>query len=147
MHMSSAFREDLDSAMSFPALLFILSVPWRFHSCSSRALRLDPPCLPFRPWVLSSSRHLCACFILSSQTTFIMSLGYIPCITAGPISQTGSRAQEAGWQAGPDSALVVGQADFLTLQGTVWSRVVGWRPQGPESSWRRQSQWWQRHWQ
>lgn len=50
-----------------------------------------------------------------------------------------------GWHAGPTSALIMDQADFLTLQGTVWSRVAGWRPGGPESSWSRQNQQWQRH--
>lgn len=117
--MSSAFREDPESALSFPALFFIPAVPWGFHSCSSRTLcRLDPPCPPAPG---SSVHHGSgACFTLGSQKTFIMSLGYSKHHNMPHTSDwlQGPR----GWQAGPDSALAVERADFLTLQGTVWSR-------------------------
>lgn len=94
--MSSAFREDPESALSFPALFFIPAVPWGFHSCSSRALcRLDPPCPPAPG---SSVHHGSgACFTLGSQKTSVVSLGIVS-ITTGLIHQTGSRAQEAGRQ-------------------------------------------------
>lgn len=97
MHMSSAFREDLESAMSFPALFFILSVPWGFHSCSSRALRLDTLSSPPAP---ESSAHHGISVPASSWAARKLSLCHwaIQSITAGPISQTGSRTQEAGRQ-------------------------------------------------
>lgn len=96
MHMSSASREDLESAMSFPALFFILSVPWGFHSCSPRALHPDPPCPP----ASESSAHHAISVPASSWAARKLSLCHwaIPSITAGPISQTDSRTQEAGRQ-------------------------------------------------
>lgn len=96
MHMSSASREDLESAMSFPALFFILSVPWGFHSCSPRAFHPDPPCPP----AAESSAHHGISVPASSWAARKLSLHHwaIPSITAGPIRQTGSRTQEAGRQ-------------------------------------------------
>lgn len=41
---------------------------------------------------------------------------------------------------GPDSALLE-EADFLTLQGTVWSREAGQGPVVPESSRSGRNQW------
>lgn len=101
------------------------------------------PSLFSSPWVLSLSQHLCACFILRTQKTCIMSSGYtMHC--SSPHKSDGLQGPR-GWHAGPTSALIMDQADFLTLQGTVWSRVAGWRPGGPESSRSRQNKRWQRH--
>lgn len=58
-----------------------------------------------------------------------------------PKSQTGSRLQGLrGRHVGPDSTLAE-EADFLTLQGSVWSRAAGRRPVDRESSRNGRNQW------
>lgn len=143
--MSSTFRGGSGKCRVLPC-------PFLHTLCAVGSPLLFFQSLPFSPSVRpptpgSSAHHgtHCTCFSLGSQKTFIMPLGYTKHCRKPHKSHwlQGPR----GWQAGPESARVVGQADFLTLQGTVWSRVVGRRPQGPERSWSRQEQWWQSHWQ
>lgn len=62
-----------------------------------------------------------------------------------PESQTGPGLQGLrGRHVGPDSALVE-EADFLTLQGSVWSRASGWRPVDPGAARVGGTNEWQRH--
>lgn len=72
-------------------------------------------------WGALSLSHLCACFILGTQKTFIMSSGYTKHCSSPPKSDwlQGPR----GWHAGPTSALIMEKLTFLpykALFGLEW---------------------------
>lgn len=128
MHSSAGFHEALGSCL-FLFCPFLQAV---------RALGTPPLPLPGpqpqpllfpSPCVLSPSRHLCAFSTPGSQKGCIT---LVTCIRrcrkrTAPISQAGLR----GGRVGLDSALLE-EADFLTLQGSVWSRAAGRGPVDPE---------------
>lgn len=129
-----------EATFSFSALSldYVLGSPSRpCQACSSQPLLISQPLgpqpvtasLPSPPWEArraASLQSVASWFTAREQPQKVK-------LALGP---QGLRGRHVG----PDSALLV-EADFLTLQGTVWSRAAGWGPVVPESSRSGWNQW------
>lgn len=140
MYRSSGFHEASGSYLFFFCSFFRLCLGVSFPPLPG----LQLPAPPYFPAPGSS-----ACHSISAFSTLGSKKGCIPSVSCimvysqrtAPESQAGFRATGLEGQARGSRLSSLVEADFLTLQGTVWSRAAGWGPVVPESSRSGWNQW------
>lgn len=143
MHRSEGFHEP-PGKLPLPLLPFFfqLSVPWGLLPCPCRVCCPRPLHLsqPLGPQPIAASLCLLHPREPERLTALVSGTRRFNQKTA-PVSQAGWRAPGLEGQARESRLAVVEEADFLTLQGAVWSTAAGWGPVDPESSRSGRNQW------